>query len=50
MTHSIRPTAYTALISDYRFAIVETLVRRLDAQDTYRYDDEVFTAEYRFPA
>jgi two-component sensor histidine kinase len=39
---------YSRLIEDYRFAIIETLARRLNADDSIQYNKNVFTARYRF--
>ena len=50
MSHALEKGAYSDLISDYRFAIIETLSRRLEAEATYGYDRAVFSARYRFLA
>jgi two-component sensor histidine kinase len=42
--------SYSLLIQDYRFAIIETLSRRLDAEESFNYGENVLTLQYRFPA
>lgn len=50
ISHALEEEMYSDLISDYRFAIIETLSRRLHADASYDYNCAVFSARYRFPA
>lgn len=43
------PEVYARVSTDFRFAIVETLSRRLNANDRYAYENQMFNATYRFP-
>ncbi len=48
ISHPVVENVYSLLIQDYRFAIIETLARRLDAEYSFDYGNSVFTARYRF--
>jgi two-component sensor histidine kinase len=49
ISQTIEKDMYSLLIQDYRFAIIETLSRRLQADGSFSYGENVFTVQYHFP-
>jgi hypothetical protein len=49
LRNPIEPEAYISLIEDFRFAIIETLSRRLSGEEDVGFDGRYVTASFRFP-
>lgn len=49
ISQTLAKDTYSLLIQDYRFAMIETLSRRLKADGSFSYDENVFAVQYQFP-